>query len=160
MRLLPSLPLILACLGPPAAALAQPSKPLPAEAAPALGPKAGAAGGLAAGLPTAKPPPLPPGSDPFQGGGVPGGVAPARRPVSSGTGFVVAPGRLLTNWHVAQGCHELRARSARGVEVTATPVARDEERDLALLATPAEMGPPLTFRAGPEVRRGEAVVTF
>jgi len=113
--------------------------------------------GLATGLPTTKPPPLPPGSDPFFGGG---GAGSARRPVSSGTGFAVAPGRLLTNWHVAQGCTELRARNARGTEVTATLAARDEERDLALLATQGDVGPPLPFRTGPEVRRGEAVVTY
>jgi S1-C subfamily serine protease len=156
MRLLPSLVVLLACAGQPVAAVAQQAKPPPAEAAPALGPKAGATSGLAAGLPTVKPPPLPPGSDPFRGGG--GG--PARRPVSSGTGFVVAPGRLLTNWHVAEGCTELRARHGRGTEVPVTVAARDEARDLALLAAPAEMGPPLTFRSGPEVRRGEGVVTY
>ncbi|TCZ51574.1 serine protease [Roseicella aquatilis] len=109
-------------------------------------------------LPTAKPPPLPPGPDPFLGGARPGGLA--RRPVSSGTGFVVAPGRLLTNWHVAEGCAELRARTSRGLDLPAQPVARDAQRDLALLAVAGEVGPPLPFRTGPEVRRGEGVVTY
>ena len=162
MRLLPRLLLLAAALLPAGDALAQ-ARSHPAEAAPSPGPKFGATTGLGAGLPSTKPPPLPPGSDPFAGGG-----RAARRAVSSGTGFVVAPGRLLTNWHVAEGCAELRARNARGVEAPATLVARDAERDLALLATQGqgggqgggEIGPPLTFRTGPEVRRGEAVVTY
>src|SRR4051794_20265839 len=134
MRLFPALLLLTGCLGPAGEALAQ-ARPHPAQAAPSLGPKFGATTGLGAGLPSTKPPPLPPGSDPFAGGG-----RPARRAVSSGTGFVVAPGRLLTNWHVVEGCAELRARNARGVEVPATLAARDAERDLALLATQGQGG--------------------
>lgn len=106
-------------------------------------------------LPTVKPPPLPPGSDPFGGGG-----PDLRRAVLSGTAFVVAPGRLLTNRHVAEGCGALRARTARGAELPVTIEARDAERDLALLSVPGDPGPPLTFRTGPEVRRGEGVVTY
>jgi serine protease Do len=156
MRLLPSLVVLLACAGQPVAAVAQQAKPPPAEAAPALGPKAGVTSGLAAGLPTVKPPPLPPGSDPFQGGG--GGTV--RRAVSSGTGFVVAPGRLLTNWHVAEGCTEMRVRTGRNTELPATIGPRDEQRDLVVLSVQGEVGPPLTFRSGPDVRRGETVVTY
>lgn len=108
-----------------------------------------------AALPAGKPPPLPPGNGPF-------GVAPdaARRQVSSGTGFVVAAGRLLTNHHVAKDCAEMRVRTATGAELTATVTATDEQRDLALLTVRGEMGPPLAFRSGPEVRRGEGVVTY
>ncbi|MCB4822649.1 S1C family serine protease [Roseicella aerolata] len=158
MRVLPSMLIAAACAGLPMAAWAQP-KPPPLDAAPAPGGPGGkplpGAGQQPTALPTTKPPPLPPGANPFGG---PGGGG--RRPVSSGTGFVVAPGRLLTNWHVAEGCTELRARTARGVEVPATLTARDTERDLALLTTRGEVGPPLTFRQGPEVRRGEGVVTY
>jgi S1-C subfamily serine protease len=111
-------------------------------------------GSRATALP-GKPPPLPPGSGPFGGGD--GG----RRQVSSGTGFVVAPGRLLTNQHVAAGCTEMRVRTAAGgTELVATVAAQDERRDLALLNVRGEVGPPLTFRSGPELRRGEGVVTY
>ncbi|WP_255574863.1 S1 family peptidase [Caldovatus aquaticus] len=84
------------------------------------------------------------------------------RAVSSGTGFVVAPGRLLTNHHVTEGCAEMRARTAAGVEMRVTVAASDRQRDLALLAVQGEgdPGPPLAFRRGPEVRRGEGVVTY
>jgi S1-C subfamily serine protease len=156
MRFLPSLFLFAACAGFASAVCAQ-SKPPPLDAAPL---PAGPAGKLAPGsgqpmaVPSAKPPPLPPGSDPFRGG------APARRVASSGTGFVVAPGRLLTNSHVVEGCSQMRVRTARGAELPATVAARDSERDLALLTVQGEVGPPLTFRAAPEVRRGEGVVTY
>ncbi|MCO6416362.1 serine protease [Siccirubricoccus sp. KC 17139] len=125
-------------------------------AAPGLAPAPPPAPGPAPGASLAgKPPPLPPGSDPFGG---PGG---GRRPVSSGTGFVVAPGRLLTNHHVANGCAEMRVRPASGgEELVATVAATDEQRDLALLNVRGNAGPPLTFRGGPEMRRGEGVVTY
>jgi S1-C subfamily serine protease len=82
------------------------------------------------------------------------------RQVSSGTGFVVARNRLLTNHHVAEGCAEMRARTAGGEDLRATVTATDRERDLALLTVQGEPGPVLKFRAGPEVRRGEGVVTY
>jgi hypothetical protein len=105
----------------------------------------------AAGL--AKPPPLPPGADPYQGG--------ARRTVSSGTGFVVAPGRVLTNAHVVESCTALRIRTTGGQEFAAMIGPRDAARDLALLSVAGgELGPPLAFRAGPEMRRGDGVVTY
>ncbi|MDO9710718.1 S1 family peptidase [Paracraurococcus lichenis] len=148
MRLLPNL-LLAAGLGLAGAASAQAQEaPWPTVQRPTPLPGTRAA----PILPTTKPPPLPPGT----GTPAPG----ARRAASTGTGFVVAPGRLLTNWHVAEGCTELRARGPRGAELPASLAARDAERDLALLALPAELGPPLAFRAGPEVRRGEGVVTY
>ncbi|MBV1796428.1 serine protease [Siccirubricoccus sp. G192] len=146
----------------PGPVLAQP-KPPPLGVEPGtLPPKPPPAGaparpGRAASGPGSKPPPLPPGGGPFGEGG--------RRATASGTGFVVAPGRLLTNHHVANGCTEMRARSAGGTELVATVTATDAERDLALLAVRGDagqggLGPALTFRSGPEVRRGEGVVTY
>jgi S1-C subfamily serine protease len=107
-----------------------------------------------AGLPAAKPPPAP--------AGPPGAPRDSMRPVASGTGFVVAPGRLLTNHHVADGCAEMRARTASGTEMRATVTASDRQRDLALLVVQdgGDPGPPLAFRRGPEIRRGEGVVTY
>ena len=132
--------------------------PLPSPAAPAA--PAGPAVGPGTG--SGKPPPLPPGGGPFGQPPDGGGKEPngGRRPAASGTGFVVATGRVVTNAHVAQGCAEVRVRAAGGRELPATVAASDPERDLALLAVQGDPGPALAFRAGPELRRGEEVVTY
>ncbi|MBR0657473.1 S1C family serine protease [Plastoroseomonas arctica] len=117
----------------------------------------GSAPGNTAGLPTAKPPALPPvafNRPPAVGG------TPERRAVSSGTGFVVAPRRLMTNAHVVEGCTEMRARRPDGSDVVARVDAADRTRDLALLTVQTDVGPALNFRATPGPRRGETVVTY
>jgi S1-C subfamily serine protease len=152
---------VLLGLGSGAVALAQ--KPPPA--APAQSPRAG--------LPTEKPQPLP-----RQGAATPPGpsaqaelprdkpppLAPgeraARRAVSSGTGFVVAARRIMTNHHVIDGCVEVAARLPDGRELPARVLASDATRDLALLSTEAEAGPILPFRGAANIRRGEGVVTY
>lgn len=88
------------------------------------------------------------------------GPPPGAQPVSSGTGFVVAEGRVMTNNHVVENCGSMLARNTQGLKVPARVVAVDRRRDLALLAVAAELGPPLTFRDSPPVRRGEGVVTY
>ena len=105
-------------------------------------------------LPSAKPPPL-------------GTLAPARplppigeRAKASGTGFIVAAGRVLTNNHVVEGCGRMTARNAAGQRVPARVDATDTQRDLALLTVPAGFGPALAFRDKPPVERGETVVTL
>ena len=85
---------------------------------------------------------------------------PTDRPESTGTGFIAAPGRIVTNNHVVAECGRMVARNAAGIRVTARILATDRERDLALLSVPNDFGPPLTFRSGPDVRRGETVVTY
>ncbi|MEY4794580.1 MAG: hypothetical protein RL724_1516 [Pseudomonadota bacterium] len=154
----PILLAILLALGPSAAGFAQ--KP----------PAAGQAPSPRAALPSEKPPPLP-----RQGGGTPSGqadlprdkpppLAPgeraARRQVSSGTGFVVASQRIMTNHHVVDGCAEMSARLPNGQEIPAIVIASDATRDLALLRTEADAGPILPFRGSATVRRGEGVVTY
>lgn len=80
--------------------------------------------------------------------------------VASGTGFVVARDRVLTNHHVIDGCNRILVRTADGRTLAATPPARvDAQRDLALLTVPGDPGPVLSFRSNP-VRRGEGVVTY
>ena len=79
----------------------------------------------------------------------------------SGTDFVVAPDRVLTNHHVINGCNRVFVRTPDGRILAATPPARvDTQRDFALLAVPGNPGPALSFRGEPAVRRGEAVVTY
>ncbi len=94
------------------------------------------------------------------------GVAQARpnaqaRRVSTGTGFVVAPDRVLTNQHVVDGCDRILARAADGRWLAAVPPAQvDRALDLSILNIPGNPGPALEFRAGPAVRRGESVVAY
>ncbi len=103
------------------------------------------------GVPRGKPPPLPQGER---------SASSRPRPNASGTGFVVADGRLITNNHVVEGCGRMVARNAAGTEQSAPVLATDRARDLALLSVPTSFGPPLTFRSSPDVRRGESVVTY
>lgn len=80
--------------------------------------------------------------------------------VNSGTGFVVAEGRVLTNSHVVEQCTRVSARTADGRQLPAQVTARDAALDLALLTVPRDAGPPLAFRETPAVRRGDEVVTY
>ncbi|MDP3414592.1 S1C family serine protease [Falsiroseomonas sp.] len=95
-----------------------------------------------------------------------GGVAQARpntqaRRVSTGTGFVVAPDRVLTNQHVVDGCDRILARTPDGRWLAAVPPAQvDRALDLSILTIPGNPGPALAFRASPVVRRGESVVAY
>jgi S1-C subfamily serine protease len=83
------------------------------------------------------------------------------RQVSSGTGFVVAPDRILTNHHVVNGCDRVLARTPDGRWLAATPPARtDQALDLAVLTVPGNPGPVLAFRTGPAIRRGEDVIVY
>ncbi len=113
----------------------------------------------------AKPPPLEsnPATDVPRGKPAPlrpGERAGRERPDSTGTSFIAATGRLLTNNHVVEGCARMVARNFTGQEQAARVLATDRKRDLALLEVPPAFGPALTFRAGPEVKRGESVVTY
>ncbi|MDQ2802512.1 MAG: serine protease [Pseudomonadota bacterium] len=85
---------------------------------------------------------------------------PELRLVSSGTGFMVAVGRLLTNDHVVEGCRRMVARNAAGQSAAAQVEAIDAGRDLAMLLVRDDLGPALAFRELPPVLRGEGVVTF
>ena len=82
-------------------------------------------------VPRGKPPPLQPGERPEE---------PSGRASSSGTGFVAAEGRLLTNNHVVDECARVVARNARGQRQDAKIVAVDRRRDLALLNVPHNFG--------------------
>ncbi len=80
---------------------------------------------------------------------------------STGTGFLVAPERVLTNHHVVDGCNRVLLKAPDGRWLGAVPPARvDQQLDLALLSVPGLTGPTLAFRQGPAVRRGEGVVVF
>lgn len=83
------------------------------------------------------------------------------RQVSTGTGFLIAEGQVMTNEHVINGCNRVILRTPTGHWMEARPPARsDAALDLALLNVPGLVGPTLAFRAGPDVRRGEGVVAY
>jgi serine protease Do len=136
----------------------------------AVGPQSMAAPPGAMGKPETVPPgppaPAPVAAPGHAAAGGGAGAPPQLRPnpharASSGTGFVVAPDRVLTNQHVVNGCNRVLIRTADGRILAATPPARvDVQRDLALLAVPGNPGPALPFRGDQAVRRGEAVVTY
>ncbi len=81
-------------------------------------------------------------------------------PSRSGTGFVVADGKVMTNNHVVDECRRMVIRNASGTRFPARVDATDRRRDLALMTVSAAAGPPLTFRDNPPVQRGENVVTY
>jgi serine protease Do len=86
---------------------------------------------------------------------------PQAKRISTGSGFLVAADRVLTNHHVVDGCARIIIRAADGRWLGAVPPARvDEKLDLALLAVPGLPGPALAFRSNPPVRRGEGVVVY
>ncbi len=92
--------------------------------------------------------------------------APGARPnpqarLATGSGFVVAAGRVMTNHHVVDGCDRLMVRLPDGRMLAAVPPAQvDRNLDLALLNVPGLPGPGLAFRSGPAIRRGEGVVAY
>jgi len=87
-------------------------------------------------------------------------AAAQERASSSGSGFVVAEGRALTNHHVIDGCQRISVRTPQGQALPARVMATDPRRDLALLGYDGQAGPALRFREGPAVARGEMVVTY
>lgn len=140
-------------------------KPPPIAAAPRQG---------AAVVPGKPPPPTGPDRpEPIRGTGAatpPQGQRPspvpqdpfAQRPMqraSTGTGFVVAEGRLLTNQHVVANCRAVIGVFPGNRRHPLTVLAADAQRDLALLSAPRDAGPALAFRDGPP-RRGDEVVTY
>lgn len=82
------------------------------------------------------------------------------RVASTGTGFIISKiGHVLTNYHVVDGCKEVRAQIPAG-DAAVTPIAaRDPRNDLALLklSSPPAMSA-ATFRDGQIVRQGDSVV--
>lgn len=66
-----------------------------------------------------------------------------------GSGWVVAPGTVVTNAHVVAGATELRLRLPQGGTVPATVTVFDEDRDLAVLDAPGLDAPPLALASAP-----------
>ncbi|HEX7307325.1 MarP family serine protease [Lentzea sp.] len=81
------------------------------------------------------------------------GRAPSCSRALEGTGFVIAPERVMTNAHVVAGTNEVTVEVGRG-QFDATVVSYDPRTDIAVLAVPDLEATPLQFRSD-EVQPGE-----
>ncbi|WP_336921433.1 MarP family serine protease [Aquipuribacter sp. SD81] len=85
------------------------------------------------------------------------GVADACRRGQEGSGWVIAPERVVTNAHVVAGVAEPQVQvGGTGERLAATVVVFDPERDLAVLAVPGLQARPLPV--GTELARGDEAV--
>ncbi len=85
------------------------------------------------------------------------GIAPSCSRQIDGSGFVYAPGRVMTNAHVLAGVTE-PVVEAEGGEYEATAVFVDEEVDVAVLAVPGLPQVPLTFSGAVSDTGDDAII--
>jgi S1-C subfamily serine protease len=85
------------------------------------------------------------------------GVARSCSRQIEGTGFVVAPERLMTNAHVVAGVRDPEVEVSPGRRLRASVVLYDPGRDIAVLRVPGLGRPPLRF-AGPARSGSDAIV--
>ena len=81
------------------------------------------------------------------------------QPISFGTGFVVGKGLVATNFHVIRGSHSGKAKvvgSSTNLAIDGV-VAKDPDRDLAILKIEALTAAPLPVSASRPVQVGEPV---
>ncbi|WP_447005235.1 MarP family serine protease [Saccharothrix isguenensis] len=81
------------------------------------------------------------------------GRAPSCSRALEGTGFVIAPERVMTNAHVVAGTTEVTVEVGLG-QFDATVVHYDPQTDIAILAVPDLQAVPLEFRTD-EIAQGE-----
>jgi S1-C subfamily serine protease len=85
------------------------------------------------------------------------GIAPSCSRQIDGSGFVYAPGRVMTNAHVLAGvAHPVV--TAEGKEYDATPVYVDEETDVAVLSVPSLPEVPLAFAPAPVDTAADSII--
>lgn len=72
------------------------------------------------------------------------GVAPSCQKVLEGSGFVIAPNRVMSNAHVVAGAETVTIE-ADGKTYDATVVSYDPNEDISILAVPDLPAPPLLF---------------
>ncbi len=85
-------------------------------------------------------------------------LAPSCQKVLEGSGFVIAPDRVMTNAHVVAGANSVQV-FASGKPLDATVVSYDPSVDIAILAVPGLPPPPLIF-AEREAPTGTNVVVL
>ncbi|HEX7323385.1 MAG TPA: acid resistance serine protease MarP [Mycobacterium sp.] len=76
------------------------------------------------------------------------GTAPSCQKVLEGTGFVIAPGRVMTNAHVVAGSDSVTVE-ADGKQFDAVVISFDPKEDISILAVADLPSPPLAFVDSP-----------
>ncbi|MDP1749592.1 MAG: serine protease, partial [Reyranella sp.] len=79
---------------------------------------------------------------------------------SSGTGFFIAPNTVVTNFHVVNGCVELRLRKNGGDLGPARVVATSRSDDLAALRASSPSKSFFKLRVGAPIKPAEPVLVF
>ncbi len=81
---------------------------------------------------------------------------------STGSGFAISPGEVVTNYHVIEHAQKIVVTTAEGQSVQAKIVGTAPEFDLALLSVPLtnDALPSLEFHAGTPVRTGQTVLVL
>jgi S1-C subfamily serine protease len=82
------------------------------------------------------------------------------RPASTGTGFYISTDTLVTNFHLIEGCAQLRVRKNGAQLGTARVVAASRGDDLATLRTDVASRSFLKLRVGAPIKAAEAVLVF
>lgn len=85
------------------------------------------------------------------------GVAPGCQKVLEGTGFVIAPNRVMSNAHVVAGSDSVTVE-AEGKSYDATVVSYDPNADISILDVPTLPQRPLVFAEQPAKSGTDAVV--
>lgn len=86
------------------------------------------------------------------------GVAPACQKILEGTGFVIAPNRVMSNAHVVAGSNTVTVEAFDGKKYDATVVSYDPNEDISILDVPNLPLPPLVFAEQPAKTGTDAVV--
>lgn len=84
------------------------------------------------------------------------GLAPSCSRRIEGSGFVYAPGRVMTNAHVVAGTDSVSVQ-VDGTQRTASVLVYDPNRDVAILGVPGMQAGPLQFANSP-ARRGDGAI--
>lgn len=85
------------------------------------------------------------------------GIAPGCQKVLEGSGFVIAPNRVMSNAHVVAGSESVTIE-ADGQEYGATVISYDPDADISILDVPDLPSAPLTFAAEPATTGTDAIV--
>ncbi len=86
------------------------------------------------------------------------GVAPGCQKVLEGTGFVIAPNRVMSNAHVVAGSESVTVEAEDGAKYDATVVSYDPNADISILDVPNLPLQPLQFAEEPAKTGTDAVV--
>lgn len=86
------------------------------------------------------------------------GMAPSCQKILEGTGFVIAPNRVMSNAHVVAGSDTVTVEASDGKKYDATVVSYDPNEDISILDVPKLPLTPLVFADQPAKTGTDAVV--